>query len=93
MKTDFSKVIDIMTEIDAPESGAMSETERRIEEIEKRLTERLENTVNNAIKGVKIPDTSGTDTIKPVNTDDATDDATDTATDTANNTIEEQKRR
>ncbi len=83
MKTDFGKVLDIMTDV-APTNKPITvhdETIKKIEELENRLTERLDNALANYNNTAETSDditSQGTDTDTTETTDTtATTDTTD----------------
>lgn len=84
MKTDFTKVLDIMGEDTTPAPSPTSQVERQIEEIEQRLTDMIDKRMN---ANNSVSDTNQTQfsQLNENDTDTDTDTATDTATDDTNN--------
>lgn len=88
MRTDFTKVIDFMTDTGDGGTTPSDPTTAHIEEIEQRLTEKLDTIVNNALDNASKRYSQLYHNNITGDTDTATDDtdtATDTDTDTANN--------
>lgn len=80
MRTDFTKVLDIMGEDVTPAPSPTTQVERQIEEIEQRLTDMIDKRMN---ANNSVSDTNQTQ-FSQLNEND-TDTATDTATNDTNN--------
>lgn len=78
MKTDFTKVLDIMGEDVTPTPTPAIQVERQIEEIEQRLTEMIDKRMN---ANNSVSDTNQTQFSQLNENDTATDTASDTDTD------------
>lgn len=83
MKTDFSKVLDIMGEDVTPAPSQSAQVERKIEEIEQRLTDMLDKRLN-ANNSVNDTNQTQFSQLDDTDTDTANDTDTDTTTDDYN---------
>lgn len=82
MKTDFTKVLDIMGEDDTPTPSPSTQVERKIEEIEQRLTDMIDKRMN---ANNSVSDTNQAEFSQLNDTDTDTDADTDTAINNSNN--------
>ena len=81
MRTDFTKVLDIMGEDVTPAPSPTAQVERQIEEIEQRLTDMIDKRMN-ANNSVSDTNQTQSSQLNETATDTATDADTDTFTDT-----------
>ncbi len=81
MRTDFTKVLDIMGEDTTPAPSHASQVERQIEEIEQRLTDLIDKRMN-ANNGVSDTNQTQFSQLNDSDTDTDADTDTDTFTDT-----------